>query len=107
MRQPEFSPAARVQAATLLLNWGWGRPPPAPAGDDGKIIVTIRQVQIDAAAVRRPAEPRLLTHGPSDTRSRQRPQKRSLQRSEIKRARRKHPENLDAYDLSRVGVVRN
>jgi hypothetical protein len=45
MRQPEYSPAARVQAANILLDRGWGKPPQAHTGEDDKDIrVTIRQI---------------------------------------------------------------
>ena len=45
MRQPEYSPAARVQAASVLLDRGWGKPPQAHMGEDDKDIrVTIRQI---------------------------------------------------------------
>ena len=38
MRQREDSAAARVQAANILLNRGWGKPPQAHTGEDGKAI---------------------------------------------------------------------
>jgi hypothetical protein len=45
MRQREDSPAARVQAVNILLDRGWGKPPQAHTGEDGKnISVTIRQI---------------------------------------------------------------
>ena len=45
MRQREDSAAARVQAANILLDRGWGKPPQAHTGEDGKnISVTIRQI---------------------------------------------------------------
>ena len=45
MRQREDSGAARVQAANILLDRGWGKPPQAHRGEDGKnISVTIRQI---------------------------------------------------------------
>ena len=46
MRQPEHSAAARVQAASILLDRGWGRVPQAPAaeGTSGDIRVTIRHI---------------------------------------------------------------
>jgi hypothetical protein len=45
MRQKEYSPAARVQAASVLLDRGWGKAPQAHVGeDDGDIRVTIRQI---------------------------------------------------------------
>ena len=45
MRQREYSPAARVQAANILLDRGWGKPPQAHTGEDDKDIrVTIRQI---------------------------------------------------------------
>ena len=45
MRQREDSAAARVQAANILLDRGWGKPPQAHRGEDGKnISVTIRQI---------------------------------------------------------------
>jgi hypothetical protein len=45
MRQREYSPAARVQAASVLLDRGWGKPPQAHMGEDDKDIrVTIRQI---------------------------------------------------------------
>jgi hypothetical protein len=45
MRQPQYSAAARVQAASVLLDRGWGKPPQAHVGEDGQDIrVTIRQI---------------------------------------------------------------
>jgi hypothetical protein len=45
MRQREYSPAARVQAANTLLDRGWGKPPQAHRGEDDKDIrVTVRQI---------------------------------------------------------------
>ena len=45
MGQREDSAAARVQAANILLDRGWGKPPQAHTGEDGKnISVTIRQI---------------------------------------------------------------
>jgi hypothetical protein len=45
MRQQEYSPAARVQAATVLLNRGWGMPPQAhTGGDDEDVSVTVLQI---------------------------------------------------------------
>jgi hypothetical protein len=45
MRQPEHSDAARIQAANILLDRGWGRAPQARADEDRKDIrVTIRKV---------------------------------------------------------------
>ena len=45
MRQREYPPAARVQAANILLDRGWGRPPQAHTGEDGgEIRVVIRQI---------------------------------------------------------------
>ena len=45
MRQKEYSPAARVQAASILLDRGWGKPSQSHVGEDDKnILVTIRQL---------------------------------------------------------------
>jgi hypothetical protein len=46
MRQPEHSAAARVAAATALLDRGWGRAPQAHTGADGEgdIRVVIRHI---------------------------------------------------------------
>ena len=46
MRQPEHPPAVRVQAASILLDRGWGRAPQAHTGEDGEgdIRVTIRHI---------------------------------------------------------------
>ena len=45
MRQREYSPAARVQAANILLDRGWGKAPQAHTGeDDGEIQVSIRRI---------------------------------------------------------------
>ena len=46
MRQPEHPVSARVSAAIALLDRGWGKPPQAHAGEDGKgsIQVTIRHL---------------------------------------------------------------
>src|SRR4051794_12463309 len=47
MRQPEYSPAARVTAATALLDRGWGRPAQVHTGEDGqgRIEVIVRHPQ--------------------------------------------------------------
>jgi hypothetical protein len=46
MRQREYSPAARVQAANILLDRGWGKAPQAHTGENGEgdIKVTIRHI---------------------------------------------------------------
>ena len=45
MRQPEHSDAARIQAANILLDRGWGKPPQAHTGEgDGDIRISIRQI---------------------------------------------------------------
>jgi hypothetical protein len=45
MRQPEYPPAARVSAAGILLDRGWGRAPQAhTGGEDEDVSVTIRQI---------------------------------------------------------------
>ena len=45
MRQREYPPAARVQAANILLDRGWGKPPQAHTGEEGgEIRVVIRQI---------------------------------------------------------------
>jgi hypothetical protein len=46
MRQPEHSDAARVAAANILLDRGWGKPPQAHTGADGEgaVRVTIRHI---------------------------------------------------------------
>lgn len=44
MRQPEHSDAARIQAANILLDRGWGRAPQARGDEDrNDIRVTIRK----------------------------------------------------------------
>jgi hypothetical protein len=44
-RQQEFSPAARVAAATALLDRGWGKPTQPHVGEaDKNIRVIIRQI---------------------------------------------------------------
>ena len=49
MRQPEYSAAARVQAASVLLDRGWGKAPQAHVGEDGQDIrVTIRKITEEA-----------------------------------------------------------
>ena len=59
MRQREYSPAARVQAANILLDRGWGKPPQAHTGEEGgEIRVVIRQI-IDSAEE---SEPLLVEH---------------------------------------------
>ena len=59
MRQREYSPAARVQAANILLDRGWGKPPQAHTGEgDGNIRISIRQI-IDSAEE---SEPLLIEH---------------------------------------------
>jgi hypothetical protein len=52
LRQPEFPPSARVQAAVALLDRGWGRPAQAHTGENGEgdIRVTIRQI-VDAGSI--------------------------------------------------------
>ncbi|WP_439374791.1 hypothetical protein [Bradyrhizobium sp. DASA03120] len=51
MRQPEYPPAARVQAANVLLDRGWGKAVQPIAGEDGEPLrVIIRQIA-DAAEV--------------------------------------------------------
>ena len=44
--QEAVPPAARVQAASILLDRGWGKPPQAHtgAGGEGKIRVVIRHI---------------------------------------------------------------
>jgi hypothetical protein len=60
--QEAVPPAARVSAAGILLDRGWGRAPPAHSGEhDGSIQVVIRQI-IDVGDVGNEAEPRLLEH---------------------------------------------
>ena len=46
MRQPEHPPAARVQAANILLDRGWGKPPQAHVRENGQgnIRVVIRHI---------------------------------------------------------------
>ena len=45
MRQADAPPSARIQAIAILLDRGWGKPPQAHTGEDGKnISVTIRQI---------------------------------------------------------------
>jgi hypothetical protein len=54
MRQPEYPPAARVQAANVLLDRGWGKAPQAHTGEDGEgeiKIVIRRLIDEDNAAL--------------------------------------------------------
>ena len=44
LSQEAVPAAARVQAANILLDRGWGKPPQAHTGEDGDIKVTIRQI---------------------------------------------------------------
>src|SRR5262245_7552461 len=45
MRQPEYPPAVRVQAAVALLDRGWGRPAQPHVGEaDRDIRVVIRRI---------------------------------------------------------------
>jgi hypothetical protein len=45
LSQEAVPAAARVQAANILLDRGWGKPPQAHTGEDGDDIkVTIRQI---------------------------------------------------------------
>jgi hypothetical protein len=45
MRQREYPPAARVQAANILLDRGWGKPAQMHTGEEGgEIRVVIRQI---------------------------------------------------------------
>lgn len=34
MQQPKASPASRIAAAGMILEYGWGKPRPASAGED-------------------------------------------------------------------------
>jgi len=47
MRQAEHPPAVRVQAANILLDRGWGKPPQAHTGEsgEGNIRVVIRHIE--------------------------------------------------------------
>jgi hypothetical protein len=58
--QEAVPPAARVSAAGILLDRGWGRPPQAHTGENGEgdIRVTIRQI-LDSGDKE---EPLLLEH---------------------------------------------
>ena len=59
MRQREYSPAARVQAANILLDRGWGKAIQPHTGEDsGDIRVVIRQI-IDVTGQ---AAPVLIEH---------------------------------------------
>jgi hypothetical protein len=53
MRQPEHSAAARVAAAGILLDRGWGKAPVTVAGEDGsEIKIVIRRlIEEDNAAL--------------------------------------------------------
>ena len=54
MRQPEHSAAARVAAAGILLDRGWGKAPVTVAGEDGEgeiKIVIRRLIDEDNAAL--------------------------------------------------------
>jgi hypothetical protein len=45
MRQADAPPAARIQAISILLDRGWGKPVQSHVGqDDGQIEVSIRQI---------------------------------------------------------------
>ena len=45
MRNADAPPRARIQAADILLDRGWGKPAQPHAGEDGKDIrVTIRKI---------------------------------------------------------------
>ncbi|HET9583972.1 MAG TPA: hypothetical protein VFP38_07975 [Bradyrhizobium sp.] len=45
MRQADAPPRARIQAAVILLDRGWGKPAQPHAGEDGQDIhVTIREI---------------------------------------------------------------
>ena len=57
--QEALPPAARVSAADILLDRGWGKPPQAHTGEDGgDIRISIRQI-IDSAEE---SEPLLIEH---------------------------------------------
>ena len=54
MRQPEHSAAARVAAAGILLDRGWGKAPQAHTGEEGEgeiKIVIRRLIEEDNAAL--------------------------------------------------------
>jgi len=44
MREAESAPAARVAAATALLDRGWGKPTQPVAGDDDHDAITVREI---------------------------------------------------------------
>jgi hypothetical protein len=52
MRQPEHSNAARIQAANILLDRGWGRAPQARADEDRKDIRGSPSARLARAAAR-------------------------------------------------------
>lgn len=58
MRQPEHSDAARVRAAELLLDRGWGKAPQAHTGEDGEgaVAITIRHIVEGKRGVARDAK---------------------------------------------------
>jgi hypothetical protein len=53
MRQPEHSAAARVAAAGILLDRGWGKAPVTVAGEDGsEIKIVIRRLMDEDNAMK-------------------------------------------------------
>jgi hypothetical protein len=45
MRNADASPRARIQAADILLDRGWGKPPQPHTGEDDKDIrITVRNI---------------------------------------------------------------
>jgi hypothetical protein len=60
MSQEAVPAAARVQAANILLDRGWGKPAQMHTGEDGDIRITIRKI----FEHRDEGEPLLLEHEP-------------------------------------------
>jgi hypothetical protein len=62
MRQPEHSDAARIQAAAILLDRGWGKPAQAHTGENGEgsIKVVIRHIVADENGEPRDVTPQII-----------------------------------------------
>jgi hypothetical protein len=57
------SESARVAAANILLDRGWGKPPQDHTGDDSDIRVTIRHI-VEAGG--EPREAKVIEYKPAD-----------------------------------------
>ena len=54
MQEAEAPHAARVSAATALLDRGWGKPTQPISGDDDTPLKIVHRIELVAASVNRP-----------------------------------------------------